>query len=33
MQYYDKDIKDVLKNLNTNENGLVHEEVRKRLKE
>ena len=33
MQYYDEDIKDVLKNLNTSENGLVHEEVRKRLKE
>ena len=33
MQYYDEDIKDVLKNLNTNENGLAHEEVRKRLKE
>ena len=33
MQYYDEDIKDVLKNLNTSENGLAHEEVRKRLKE
>lgn len=33
MKYYDEDIKDVLKNLNTSENGLAHEEVRKRLKE
>ncbi len=33
MKYYDEDIKDVLKSLNTNENGLTKEEVRKRLKE
>ena len=33
MKYYDEDIKDVLKNLNTSEKGLAHEEVRKRLKE